>query len=537
MYKIVIADDEYIIHEGLGNAINWEQANCVIAGNAYDGVEAIQVIETIHPDILITDIRMPQMDGMELIEYSNKHFPNIKIILLSGYNDFVYAQQAVELGAFSYLLKPTNCDELLKVIDSAKKAIERDIAINDEYRRLKKHVENSMPILRENFLRNLLVGLASLDITESEMEEQKELYRIDVRNYAILNFQIDHYRKYMESVRENNRLFQRYIIRDICHDMIIPFHGSYFIEIEHNLFSIILNLTNEIISENDVAEKIKDKISELLDISVSFGISNRSETITIVKELFDQANDALRYKFYIGSGSIIYYSDIQDCGKFRANNYRNLYEELVKEIKTGNIENSILLVDQLFEEFKQSKESIDLIKNSCIELLSMLFSAFSTDFLLNCNINRENIYLGISDYDTIDGLKRFMVEMTEKLSSRVHLEYSAKNRNVINRIIEYMKNNYVKDIKLRDLSELVYMNPSYLSRLIKKECKQNFSDLLTKIRIDQAKELLKNFDLKIYEVSEMVGINDAKYFALIFKRITGMNPTEYRESLNDILSD
>ena len=528
MYKLLIVEDERIIRNSLVQEIPWEKVGGEMIGEAADGLMGFQMVTELKPDIVISDIKMERMDGIELCERIKSSFPGIKLIIITGYGEFAYAQTAVKLGVKDFILKPTDPNELMAAVEKAAAELEAEVKKKQEIERLQQLIESNIPALREKFLQDLLTEEG---ISQPEFAERLEFLGIEAGEFYLVCIGIDDYNQYIKNNSEKERQVNKLVIKRIGQQIIDQYAGGYIFDKESNLF-VALIYKSPYKDIYDLAEEIQQEVFAYLSLPVSLGISLVIRDFFEYREAFSQACEALQYKFYLGEKTIAFFGDINYSNSV---SNHNLFQKtrIVNSLRVGDCNGAL---EQLKSDLSKIEDEMvhDVlsIRNAAIELVILIQGV-----LLDKKINHESLDLNINYYEaflrcnTLEEVEGYLKEYINKTAMLIQNENIFKNSAAVNKILEYLNANYDNSIALDDLARLVYMNPKYICRLIKKETGRNFLDILNEIRIDKAKEFITDPKYKTYEIAQMVGINDAKYFSQIFKKITGMTPTEYREKL------
>ena len=529
MNKILIVEDERFTRESLMTCIHWSEVDCEIAATAEDGVEAIGLIASIEPDIVISDIKMDGMDGIGLCEHIYNHCPNIRVILVTGHSEFEYAQRALKLGVKDFILKPTDPDELLHAIRRISSEMEAIKKRQEEYQRLQKVVEDNIPLLQERFILDLVTGNLA---HEKEISQRQHFLQMDFSCFTMAVLEIDNYEEFLDKYEEPQRQILKLMIRDIGLGVMREYGVAHFIEKEPNLFILFISFG----ADHDLLEDIQQKIATFTDLSVSLGISRAAGHPQEMNAAFRQAIEALSRKFYIGQQCIIYFQDINwnDRGGNTAmnNSFDGMLAQMLIRVRAGDKEGALvnlMKIEQIL--LKEKGEKAVFFKNVVIDIVIQIQR-------LQLGMGKPSSISGVADVpfitaiangETLKEIWDLLTNMVVKTTDVAHERHKNLTRSVVDRIIAYINDNYRKDISLEELGDIAFMNPKYVCRLIKKETGSNFTDILLTIRIERARQLLRNPDMKTYEVAESVGISDSRYFSKVFKKHTGMTPTEFRQ--------
>ncbi len=538
MIRILIADDEKWIRAIIKDVIySSSDKDYIISGEASDGQEALDLVLDSQPDILLTDIRMPELDGLELMKEVIKLNPYLKIVFISGYDEFEYAQRALKLGAFDYLLKPIEEAYLLEVLNSAKEAIymEREKQASDQL--LKMQHEAGFNLLRENFLSDILKGI-SLTIDEFNKQSRHLGLVFDKPVFGVITISMDDYRAKTADLTKPqifslvsalktslNRVAKKYL-KGYCLCK-VP---------DDNEINILFNndayLTKEYIT--DVFNIIQKLMRRHFNVSCSAGVSSQQHGISKISSLYAEAVRAIKYKMIYGLGCVLFYEDIQNIKVREIALSKDLAQEISLNLELRNFQNASSILDGIFIQLDTYKDSTPvLIKNTLWKFLLDIISK------LDCKVSLENklygfdqnsVYEEFKRMETLEETKAYLKNLFKSIVNN-HMQNDSGNNNAVESAKKFIAANYYKDISLELMANYVYLNPSYFSELFKKETGRNFIEYLTGVRINRAKELLKNTGLKSYEVCEAVGYTDSKYFSKLFKKIVGVTPSEYKGNL------
>lgn len=539
MFKVMIIDDEPIIRKGIRNILNWKQLECEVCAEASDGEEGKMLIKKYRPDILITDIRMPGIDGLKMINEIKNLIPDCKIIVLTGYRDFDYAQEALKLGVFDFVLKPTKIEDLTAIIQRAVTELKRLKNRAEEFNKLKKLFEQNVPVLREKFLYDLMYEEYP---NREEILSRAELLGVDINEFCLLVAEIDTDENGKLSQYDRN-LYQFGIINTFM-DVFSDSFSIISIPLKDKGVAFILQGVNNISESsgliNDKCNYLQELLINCFGFTVTIAVSTEGFGIMQLPEKYRECVEALEHKFYIGNNTVIFHNDLN--GFFRYEDYSGLekYQRLLLEgIKTGNESTVIKRIEEIYE-YINSLENVDMnyLKNfywgiiTYINNIRLSVARASNDKKVE-SINIISLHNMINELNSISDLNNFLKDVSLSITAKINNYNNKSIKLVMRKAVDYIQEHYSEQITLNDVAEHVYVSTSYLSRMFKKELGKNFVDYLNGLRIEKAKELLVDPRYKTYEVAEIVGIPDAHYFSRLFKKYEGLSPTEYRDSFQN----
>ncbi len=534
MFKVLIIDDEPTIRKGLINIINWKKFQCEICGEASDGVEGLEKIETYKPDLVFADINMPEINGLEMIKSAKQIVPHSKFIILSGYREFSYMQEAIKIGAFDYILKPSSIEDICEVVKRA--VIELKYQRDDqlEAKKLRKCFEESIPILKEKLLYDIIF---QININEEEIKEGFELYGIEINEFVMIMIEIDGDSKKKEPYQR--QLYQFGIVNTV-EEMFAEEFKVEKIVLNNKQIAFIIG-THETVEllEEDVYKKvhsIQQLVESCFDFTVSIAISTKGKDVDELHEKMMECKNALAYRFYMGNSSIILYRDLSGFYKGQDNlAFDGIDKVLCNTIKTGNEEDVVHILGQINDKVIQTNLDPEYIKTfywNLIYEINMIRISIKNLELQDKDLSHDisSLYKLIDNATQVKELQDLLEDVAMSVVHRIN-RYNKKNINqILQKAMDYICENYTMSITLNELAEHTYVSTYYLSRMFKKELGKNFVEYLNEVRIDKAKELLKDNKYKTYEVAELVGIQDPHYFSKIFKKYVNMTPTEYKDS-------
>lgn len=532
MIRMVVVDDKEDIVQGIKTLGGWESMGIEVAGTAANGRDALEIIRRTDPQILITDIRMPVMDGLELTEKALQFKPQLKIILLSGYDDFAYAQKAVRLGAREYLLKPAPIDTIVAAVRKVQHVISAETRSYLENEKLRQRVRESMPLLRKEYFTALLTLETE---TPEDMAEKIRYLGVDIgiRDFCVLVFSLDDGETLSLS-------FERYNL--IMNGVIAKLEEAFAGRFRHIVFNsrqfevtVIANVTAaDRMQVFALAESARKQVRDAVGLSVSAGIGRYYPMPGSISVSYQEACRALENKFLLGKGIVVGFDDV-NIGSPERPPFQcalNREAELIQYIQIGAVER----VQELFDTY------VDTLQRQNAGHPRRIRSCLCQLLLTVC---RELARDGIDPQECIgDELECVgVLEKTKSLADarcQLSREFSAiaghiaglrrtKEKKSIDVISAYIDQNYTRDITLNDISRHVYLSPSYVSMLIKNHFGESFVERITRLRVEKAKLLLLENGSRVYEVAEQVGYADRRYFSDIFKKTVGMTPKEYED--------
>ncbi len=537
-FKLLIVDDEAEIREGILNSLPWEEYGLVIAGLAADGREALRMIDETKPDLMLLDIRMPVLDGLKVLEQLMDKPSAPKVIILSGFDDFCYCRQALRYGVADYLLKPCHPKEILNALVKLKNQI---IAAEKQVHQwdflLQKFQEN-IPILRGNLLINL-TRRKPIDLEVAKV--RWELYQMEIPPQAIglALIKIDHgcrlaaLSQYeLESIKLS--LYQQveavFIQPPVLKTVICNFHEQ---------LLVLWNMNEETPRRfTERMEQLRQAVASSMPVTITIGLGEPAPDLSQLPNAFHSAILALEHGFWKGPNRTIHYLEIIDEGSTPNRAFEQEENLIINYIRSSNQEGLEAAIGSFFENLAApGKHSKDYIQKMITALICSVYHV-----CLERGINPDSVFG--PNLAILDELPRVetLVELHQKIlccfKEIIRLHPLQKTQwKMVTQAVNYIKEHYAEDLTLESIAKLVFVSPGYLSISFKQVLRKNFVDYITEVRVGKAKELLRDFHLKIYEIAVQIGYKDEKYFSQIFKKITGMAPNQYRDTLKGSVQD
>ena len=531
MYSVFAVDDEPIVLEGIRSKIDWEGSGFTFAGEATDGEIALSMIHEIKPDILITDIKMPFMDGLQLAEAIKRTQPWTKIIILSGHDEFDYAKKAISIGIEEYLLKPFTPEELLTSLNKAAAEIDKERKQLSDITRLRQELKSNEALIKKEFLNNLVHG--SID-TNTIMQKSNELgINLISRYYKVLISRIESRSGNNQNQQEACSLLHSY--SSAINEAVSFFHHS------NLLVCIFKGSTREELDDNTfrAAETINHIATKNDDCIVFTAIGKTVEHLSQLKASYEDAKGILQASSTSKENRIISSDDLTDSksGETSADLLLDLNEgdPLVDKLKyaaKGDIQRII-------------EESMGLIKKNP-DQFSVFASYLLVDLIFAVSKLVEKLGGNIKDLkpeilqrkfidDAVSDESRFTKTLEQVLNFALEFRDSkmtGKYGSVILKAKKFIEENYAdQNTTLTSVAEAVCLSPNHFSTIFSQECKTTFIEYLTNVRLENAKRLMRETDMKGYDIAYECGFSDPHYFSYIFKKNTGLSPREYKLSV------
>lgn len=524
MIRMMVVEDETILREGICRVGDWERCDVEICAAVSNGQEALTQISVNKPDIILTDVVMPVMDGLELTRRVYEQYPEIKIILLSGHEEFEYVKKAMDCKACNYLLKPAKIELLVEVVCAVRDEILKERSHSREKERLQKKLEESIPIVREHYMNQLL---NEVECGEAEIARQFEFLNIDLEtdHVAVLVGEMDWRTEDRTDLRI--ALLQ---LGEICLEVIQrEYHCVVFEDLKDRIV-IVLNYPENMRGKDFLlylqgkAVRIQKEMQQRTGQLVSFGIGRLIPNIRYLPKAYKEAECALNYRFFMGRESVIYIGDIEREEHKDWFAVLSQEEELTECIKVGDIEGTKQQLERYFELLGQfSAAGQDSILNQITVFVSYLLRFLGIKEMggeRNWLMELEKLSEDLRDknqYPTLKELKNKVCEVVLQAAEKINQNRILRNEGIIEKAQRYIRQNLSGDVSLIAVAENVYVSPNYLSFLFR-ENGENFKDYVVRIKMERAKEMMDSQSYTLNQIAAELGYKDGRYLSQVYKK-------------------
>jgi two-component system response regulator YesN len=508
MIKLLIVDDEIFTREGIIEQISWSKLGIDQIEEAFDGINALEIADSYSPDILLTDVRMPRMDGIELSYKLRELFPDCEVIFMSGYSDKEYLKAAIKLKAISYVEKPIDLDEL-------------EIALKNAVSSKSKELQ-----LKESFKTNIAADIIRKNINFDRIREflgDKQFTLLNNTDFITLIISTNN------ELNVNKVTLLHELDNIISRNNLTSF--SYFKEDDGQiLFHLYPNFDkNPLLKKADVDQLCLETSQHLNQYGKFFiCVGSQVNGVQNVLTSYEDALEAFNKTFFYNYGSIIYKSpERAETYKFDETVIQNLSKYLSLEDK----HQCIILIKRLTAEIKNYPHTpINYVKDIYYRLFTQLikFSSEINISLPGSSVGNESLFESFIIFSNIFDLEEHAIGKIEELFKM--LEEKNKNIDPITSIMRYIHENYDDiDLSLPDISKNTYLSPTYICKIFKDQTGTTINKYIAEYRLNKAKELLKDNNITINDIAAQVGYGDGNYFTKIFKKETGLTPSEFRK--------
>lgn len=540
MLSILIVDDDAYARNNLKNMLNWEEYGFEMLGEAPDGYTAIEIIKKGSPDIIVTDINMPIMNGIALIEYVKHYFPHVKIIALSGYDDFDFVRQSMMKGAKDYLLKHRlNETVLLNTLNSVVENVREYKEIGKDEKHIQRQLLTGRQMLKQSFIKRLITrGFNDIDAIAYEASNLK--LNLELKSNRLIIMEIDNYSLLEETYSSEELDSFIKTVLDITNEVLMERGKSERFYLGSGRFLLVssidttLSYYNAYTQSIEIINKIRKSIKNFLNLTACFSISRICPDIMQFDLYYAEAEKVLMDKFYKGKDKVF---SVDSVGEIK-----NVFITLTIEderninlyLQSRNYAQITGYISKIFDSIVELKANHKSVQMICVELINVVNKTAKLYGMRTSDIytNDENPYSKIQKYENIVDIKEWLIGIYKKLIELMEtygIDYSYNE--YTKKTIEFINNNYKKDISLSDAAQYIGVSSSYLSKIFKEDYGIGFIEFLNTVRIRNAKVFLENDIISLKDISSEVGFNNYHYFFKVFKNIVGVTPVKYRKDL------
>lgn len=522
MYKLLLVDDEALVRDSISRIIPWEELGYQLSGACKNGREAMEFVKQIPVDVVLTDICMPFADGMQLSEYLYQNYPNIKIIIFSGYNEFEYAKKAVKYQVVEYILKPVSKKELKDVLARLKASLDEELEKKQEIGRLQADHHQNMQIVREQILSGLVSG------GKSGREYEQELSKIGVA-FSNSNMRVAVVELQAEREKNESALYS-FVLCNIAEEIVHKHRaGLAFIDSNNQTYVILESdkpkefekLTHKTLKE------IQTQVVACTKGKCHIGVGCVVHSIEELHVSCEEAKRAAEYQYLFPVNHITYIEDTLVEERIEIEPHiRNISIAVRADSEAGIKETLDQLENKIKESYIRKSKVILYIQRILLELHRVLETA---EMFGQEEQRREEEFLtDIEAKESVEAAFLSLFQYCGRIRNRLLSGKEDGSRRVVLKAQEYIEQNYSDaDLSLNLICSYLAISPSHFSNLYKNGTGETFLETLNRVRMEKAKELLCNTGLKNYEIAGRVGYRDPHYFSIAFKKATGMAPKEY----------
>lgn len=532
MYRVLLVDDEILVRDAIRENIDWKGLDCELVGDCENGHEAAEFVKTHPVDIVLTDICMPYMDGMELSHFLHDNYPDVVIVIFSGFGEFEYAKKAIQYNVSEYLLKPVTAVELTAVINKMKEKVEQRREERIKMEKLTKASESyrkNAQIIRSKAIEALVN--CTTNVGESLEKLQSMGIELSAVRYRVAMFDIDLYSDMyqLDMEKRQESALMAFVLYNISDEIVTREQAGVVYQEGGNRVCILFQekwSRDFTTKTREICREIQDKMKEVMGIDVSTGIGDWVKTPDQLLLSHDMAVKAMQYRYLLGGKLLLDMAEPHGCTV----SIESFLDQFCAALKNGDQEG----VRETFREMGAAiRGSLMEKSRACMYLQQIIRTMDRVCEDVSADMDgvlkgRDELLRQITEQKSFDSACRIVEDYIMKIFKMLSDMNSSSEEKQARLALDYIQQNYMDpDLGLNDVCSYLNISTSYFSNIFKKITGETFKEVLIRARMEKARELLENTTMKNYEIAKKVGFSDPHYFGISFKKMTGVTPTEY----------
>lgn len=520
LYRVLLVDDEEDIREGISRKMDWLGLGFSLVGEAANGQDALELAESLRPDVILTDIKMPFMDGLELCRILTDRLPAARFVVFSGFDAFEYAKQAIQMNVVEYILKPINADELSAVLRRLKDQLDQERAERRNVELLRSRYTENLPVLRELFYANLLDG----HIEPGTERERAARLDIDLQGeeWAVGLAYIGSDRRDALSTLSIQNLLEETLTADRCK-----------LSLYNDWVAVIVSLTESLTIYDliRVLDRVCTLAASYLGLTLTVGVGAPCKELSGMARSAAEARTALEYRSMVGRGQVIYIGDLEPDGGQVLTFEEADERTLTAAVRLGSEQEVRDAAAALAGKIREANPSAGQYNLFLMELVTHLMKMTRRSGVGVEEVFGTGFSLPIQDsaLPSLEELEDWCAERYLRLRTLIRRRQTDSAGQTVETAKEYIRQHYAEsDLSVEKLCAYLHLSSTYFSTLFKRETGTSFTAYVTTVRMEAAAEAIRGTEEKTYLIAQRCGYEDPNYFSYVFKRHFGVTPTKYR---------
>lgn len=537
MYSVILVEDEYDIRKAIINIMDWNRLGFDIIGDAENGQEALELTEKLHPDLLITDIKMPFMDGMELVRQIRESYPVVRTVFLTGMSDFEYAQSAIQYNVMDYILKPVTARKLEQSLTNIKEKLDKESEQLKNVKQLQELYQESLPEMRIGFLISLITTRQTEELIQKRLKQLSLSFKGENYQITLIRLHVPH--KDPELSEQINFLrpaLSKYVLQ--CCE---KYFSTQCFLYEEYIVCLLCGDSSEFKEQLDlVFAEICQYSQKTAGYTAYVGIGREFKMLSHAKEGFESATAALRYRLVSGKDNIIHINDMEKEDTIQFLFSADDEDRLRTLLKTSDEESVVAFIDDCFLRCVANGASISDYHIMLMEIFIVLAKTAKSvipNFEINIGNNLDFI-TQLYRTETIEETKIWIKRLCSNVLKLIAQQRTDSVQELGEEAANLIKTQYSDPcLTLKETANRLHISPTYLGSIIKKHTGSSFTNLLIETRMNCAKDLILNTNKKIFEIAEETGYQNQHYFSYCFKMFHSVSPNEMRSNSRKALEN
>ena len=533
MYRILLVDDEILVRDAIKENIDWKSIDCELVGDCENGKQAAEFVQEHPVDIVLTDILMPYMDGMELSHFLHDNYPDIVIVIFSGFGEFEYAKKAIQYGVSEYLLKPVTAMELTGVIEKMKQKVDQQRREKSKMDKLAQNSEKyrkNEQIIRSKNMEALVNCTTDVNKTIQRLSEMG--VDISAASYRVALFDIDLYSGMykLDTEKRQESALMAFVLFNISDEIVTREKAGIAYQEGNNRVGILFQETwsrNFTSKTKEICREIQQKTKEVMGFDVSMGIGKWVKKPEELIQSHDMAAQTLQYRYLLGGNLLI---DMEEQHPAQEINLDESLADLKEFMKTGQkeqVDQTLATIEEAIRQALMEKSRACMYLQQVIRTMDNACEDVSAD-MNRIREDRDELLRQVTDQKSFEDACKVVQKHTDRIFEILSEMNTSSSKRQARLAIDYIQKNYMDpDLSLNSICSYLNISTSYFSTIFKDETGETFTEVLIRTRMEKARELLEKTTMKNYEIAEKVGFSDPHYFGISFKKMTGCTPTEY----------
>lgn len=537
MYRLMVVDDEGVIRQGLRTAVPFEELGFTLAGEAANGLEGVQLCEEINPDLIIADIRMPVMDGLTMCRKVQEILPAVHFIILSGYSDFAYAKQAIDIHALGYLLKPISVAEFREMLTEVKQQMDQEYKQRQDLLAMRHHLHLALPSLRERYLCSLLVDGTEAD-PKGEIADYYGL-QLNAGQYVLSCVKMISEEEAAKESGIEKRELVKFAVSNILEEEVSR-EGRAYVFGFRGAFAVLFLFPDDIGDALDDAARRMSRavrsVEHFLKVHFAVGIGTVCADLNELPQEADRAFFALEYSMINEAGEMIFLTDIEpSISKDVRPDERHIHS-LEYAIKMCDEQAACAALDALLKQYRTLELSPESAKTFLLKIFLVFLETghdMGVEFVMT---GEQDEIFSLLNSLSVSEVQRRLKGICQRLLSQIGNSRISETRRIADQTLAYLREHFHEEGTSADqAAKAVHLSISYFNTVFKKETGKTFHQALEKLRMDRALHLLTTTDWKLAQVGAAVGIPEPSYFSFAFKHYFGYSASSVRKKKRELL--
>ncbi len=527
-YSVMLVDDEEDVAKAISRRIDWDSMGFNQPSYAHNGLEALDIAEVSQPDVVMTDIQMPYMNGLELAARLKENWPNTKIIIFSGFDEFEYAKEAIRLSAEEYILKPVDSEELQRIFTRIRTALDKELDEQQNVQKLESYYNESLPLMQESFYASLIEGRVPEKEAGTILRDLQISLTGPVFLIALIHTSTTHVPEGMSA-----RLLGVAVRRLAEERLLNGWNVRYFSYLNNTVILVQMEKEEDSTRVIDECDKFCRLACSVTKAVVTIGIGSPTRDIREISTSYNGARSAVSYRVIYGTSKAISISEIAPS---ETDDGETDSEETLKEVfKRVRLEDA----DQLKESVNRCMDTMEHLSSVqeyrffVMELVSQIYRFAKNNRLDIDRVfrNTEDVYAMVQVMDQGE-IRQWVEETCLAMQAMLADRRLNTSQSFVTKAIEYVNENYMdENLNVEEICSRMGISSAYFSTVFKRETGKNFTSFLTDVRMERAVEILMEKDEKTYIIARQVGYSDPNYFSYVFKKQFGVSPSKYKQGM------